>query len=335
MLKNVLKIGLVMLMAAAAFGEPTPTELRLAIERHRRSPRELDAIARLAEESGLRVFLFGGTASTFAHHVRSGAATFNFASIYRDNQDLDIVVTRADGAAETEGQISEFQKKVAALFPYFRGNNSKWEVRGLKTAHGSKEALLGNPDFVRQHSDSHSTGLIELTQGPDRVVRDLRDWQSETPRFLQDVAAARNTFYFEGTHGETPRAKGGTNPPIEAAIRYLIKVFQHDLVMDPVSEAHVTKIIETFDPRAVTEPVVAGWLEKNGKKLFQNAVDVERAWDTLERFGLRKKLIALVGNIDDKDSLAVWMNKEPLRSRVARSSRSPAPWRKRPARRRI
>ena len=61
--------------------------------------------------------------------------------MYRDNQDLDIVVTRADGGTESEGQIEEFQKEVARLFPYFRGKNSKWEVRGLKNPRTARKRL--------------------------------------------------------------------------------------------------------------------------------------------------------------------------------------------------
>jgi hypothetical protein len=53
----------------------------------------------------------------------------------------------------------------------------------------------------------------------------------------------------------------------------------------------------------------------NAKKLFQNSVDVERSWNTLEALGLRAKLIALPAeNKMAADSLATMMSREPLRS---------------------
>ena len=73
-------------------------------------------------------------------------------------------------------------------------------------------------------------------------------------------------------------------------------------------------MIAEFDPAMPINPYVSNWIEKNGKKLFQNAVDIEYAWNTLDELGLREKLIKLSGNSNVKKSLAWWMAKEPLRT---------------------
>ena len=44
-------------------------------------------------------------------------------------------------------------------------------------------------------------------------------------------------------------------------------------------------------------------------------MNIEYAWNELERLGLRQKLIQIKNNPSTADSLAWWMNKEPLRSK--------------------
>ncbi|MEK7355332.1 MAG: hypothetical protein AAB250_02715, partial [Bdellovibrionota bacterium] len=51
-----------------------------------------------------------------------------------------------------------------------------------------------------------------------------------------------------------------------------------------------------------------------GKKLFQHAVNVEFAWETLEKWGLRKKLMQL-DSPNQQGGLAYYMNKDPLRTK--------------------
>ncbi|MEK7356588.1 MAG: hypothetical protein AAB250_09075, partial [Bdellovibrionota bacterium] len=155
---------------------------------------EFRFIRQEAERLGISVYLFGGTAAGFAHYVKQdiqrerGDKTFqkerfdyDFTNIYRSTQDLDIVV---DGSPE---KAEVLRKKLIATFPSFQGSKDQWEIRLLRQDLGDKQALLNNPDFLGQHSDSNSTGLIEVTEratGP--AVRDLRDWNSREPFFLRD-----------------------------------------------------------------------------------------------------------------------------------------------------
>jgi hypothetical protein len=142
-------------------------------------------IRKLAREMGIHVWLFGGTASSFAHYVKrddlrkrgdtryqAERFDYHYTSIYHSSQDLDIVV---DGSEE---QLQKLERTLRQRFPYMEGSKARWEVRSLRKSRGDKDALLDDFNFAHQHTDSHSTGMIELTDpapGESRI-RDLRDW---------------------------------------------------------------------------------------------------------------------------------------------------------------
>ncbi|MFL5814727.1 MAG: hypothetical protein ACJ763_14225 [Bdellovibrionia bacterium] len=280
-----------------------------------------------AKRLGVRAYLFGGTAAGFAHYVnwdmkREGGDTrfqpdrfdYDYTDIYRSTQDLDIVIDGPPAKAQ------KLQQMLAENFPHLQGNKTAWEVRLLRQDMGDKQALLNNPEFLNQHTDSNSTGMIEITEPKegDPVVRDLRDWTSRDPYFLRDVREGKLHYYFSDKHAQTKFAKEGRNPPIISVIRYLTKAFQYELEIRPEDREQIKKITDEFDPRGrdIRNSYVRNWLlmKDNGRKLIQNAVNIEYAWNTLEELGLRKKLIAIENNPDTEGSLAWWMSKEPLRS---------------------
>jgi hypothetical protein len=315
----------------AAYAQSAPeSQETLAHEIGQRITRvpEFKFIREEAQRMGVHAYLFGGTAAGFAHYVNwdlkreSGDTRFqpdrfdyDYTDIYRSTQDLDIVI---DGPPE---KAQKLQAKLAEIFPHLQGNKSAWEVRLLRQDMGDKQALLNNPDFLNQHTDSNSTGMIEITppENDEPVVRDLRDWNSKDPYFLRDVREGKLHYYFSPKHAQTKFAKEGRNPPIISVIRYLTKAFQYELEIRPEDLAQIKQIIDEFDPkgREMKNDYVRNWLLKkdNGRKLIQNAVNIEYAWDTLEKLGLRKKLIAIENDPDTEQSLAWWMSKEPLRSR--------------------
>jgi hypothetical protein len=279
-----------------------------------------------AQRLGVRAWLFGGTAAGYAHYVKwdmqrekgdprfqKDRFDYDYTNIYRSTQDLDIVI---DGNAE---QAQQLQNALAEKYPHLQGSKTAWEVRLLTQDMGDKLAILNNPDFLNQHTDSNSTGLIEITKpsAGEPIVRDARDWKSQDPYFLKDVHDGKLHFYFSPLHEATRFYKEGRNPPILSVIRYLTKAFQYELEIRPEDLARLKKIIEEFDPKGaqLNNEYVKKWIEKNGKKLIQNAVNIEYAWDTLERLGLRQKLISIHHDVGHEDSLAWWMSKEPLRTR--------------------
>jgi hypothetical protein len=312
---------------------PAIADLKLAQEIGSRITRvpEFQFIREEAQRMGVKAYLFGGTAAGFAHYVnwdlkREGGDKryqpdrfdYDYTNIYRSTQDLDIVI---DGPPE---KAHELQAKLAKTFPHLQGNKSAWEVRLLRQDMGDKQALLNNPEFLNQHTDSNSTGMIEITPptNGEPIVRDLRDWNSKDPYFLRDVKEGKLHYYFSPKHAQTKFAKEGRNPPILSVIRYLTKAFQYELEIRPEDLARIKKIIDKFDPkgRELRNDYVRNWLlrKDNGRKLIQNAVNIEYAWDTLEKIGLRKKLIAIEDNANTENSLAWWMSKEPLRSYALR-----------------
>ncbi len=306
----------------AAVRVSSTTLTRALGERRDRVP-EFRFIRQEAKRLGVKIYLFGGTAAGFAHYVKedlqreSGDTRFqkerfdyDFTSIYRSTQDLDIVV---DG---TPAQAEELQKRLIEMFPHFQGNKEQWEVRLLRQTVGDKLALLGNPDFLNQHTDSNSTGMVDLTATSEsEIVKDLRDWSSRSPQFLRDVLEGKIHFYFSPLHQTTSRFKEKKNPPILSVVRFFTKAFQYDLDMRAEDLEILNKMIADFDPKKVGDTYAASWLEKNGPKLFRHAVDIESAWNRLEENGLRKKLIAIGKNPAQQDSLAWWMSKEPLRTK--------------------
>ncbi len=300
-------------------------KLKSEIASRRAEVPEFEFIREEAQRRGLRVWLFGGTAAGYSHYVKwdvlrelgdvrfqPNRFDYDYTNIYRSTQDLDIVV---DGNAQ---DAQTFEQVLRTQFPYFLGSKAAgWEVRSIKEARGDKGGLLGDFGFMNQHTDSNSTGMVELTDPKpgESVIRDIRDWDNnKDPTFLKDVEEGRLTFYHSLKHSETPRFKSGQNPPIFSVIRALTKAFQYDLKINGEDLAILQREINQFDPRRdLANPDAARWIEKNGKKLFQHAVDLEYAWDTLEKLGLRKKLIAIKNDPGTQDSLAWWMNKEPLR----------------------
>lgn len=305
-----------------------PALLSREIEAHASRVREFREIAEMARERGLRVWLFGGTAAGYAHYVRwdllreagdtryqPDRFNYDFMEIYRSTQDVDLVV---DGDAE---KARDFEDALLSRFHYFAGSKKLWEVRLLRQTRGEKEALLDNPDFLNQHTDSNSTGMIELTDPPvsEGRVRDLRDWQATEAQFLRDVAEGKLHFYFSPLHETTARFKRGLNPPILSVIRYFTKAFQYDLETREEDLAKLRELIAAFDAILPRHPYVTDWLNRNGPKLFRHAVDIAKAWNRLEENNLRVKLIGADGKIGwtaaglEEGSLAWWMNKEPLR----------------------
>lgn len=120
-----------------------------------------------------------------------------------------------DGSAE---QAQEIQKRLGELFPHFQGSKEAWEVRLLKTDMGEKQALLNNPDFLNQHTDSNSVGMIEITESREPHLRDLRDWKNKVPAFVSDILNRELHYYFSDKHSSTSRYKEGKNENIISSI---------------------------------------------------------------------------------------------------------------------
>lgn len=290
---------------------------------------EFEYIREQAEKMGLRVWLFGGTASSYLHYVKWNVARekgvkdlqadrfdFDFTNIFRSTQDLDIVIDASEAKAR------EFQNLIAAKFPHFLGSKAaKWEVRTLRTRMGQpgqlgfKEALLGDADFNNQNTDSNSLGMVEITRSKEPAIRDLRHWDSPTSPFLEDTLNDRISFFRSAKHFTTSRAQSGQNPEILSVTRLLVKAFQYELSFSDADFRQMKEIVDQFDPKKPMDQNAVRRLNDTAKKLVMHAVNIEYAMNKLDELGLRQKLIAM-GNKDEMNSSAWWLNKEPLRSKV-------------------
>lgn len=308
--------------ASKSPNEVNEDELAKAIaDRMERVP-EFRFIRGEAKRLGVKIYLFGGTASGFAHYVRwdllreHGDARFqpnrfdyDFTNIYRSTQDLDIVV---DGSKEA---IAELQSLLKAKYPHFQGSRDVWEVRSLREDLGpTKMALLNNPDFLNQNTDSNSTGLIEVTPSHEPVVRDLFQWENPRPPYLSDIAQGKIHYYDSQRHEETTRARAGDNPKILSVVRYLAKVTQFELEMRPADIAVIRRIIAEFNPSVPLSAYADKKIKEFGIKMVQNAVNLEYAANLVQELGLKAKLEPL----SDKtalNSLSWWLNRQPLASK--------------------
>ncbi|MFL5815121.1 MAG: hypothetical protein ACJ763_16210, partial [Bdellovibrionia bacterium] len=144
---------------------PSIHELEHGIADRLKRVEEFRFIEQEAHKLGVRAWLFGGTAAGYAHYVKwdmqreKGDKRFqpdrfdyDYTNIYRSNQDLDIVI---DGNA---AQAERLQTALQEKYPHLQGNKTAWEVRLLTQDMGDKQAILNNPDFMNQHTDSNSTG---------------------------------------------------------------------------------------------------------------------------------------------------------------------------------
>lgn len=220
-------------------------KFRQEIVARRQRVSEFAFLTQWAESQGVRLWIAGGSAAGFAHYVKadlereasmergeispyfSARFQYRYFQIFRSTQDADIIL---DG---NEKQAQALESELRQKFDYLQGSKSVWEVRLLREPRGQgtalKEPLINNSNFTDQNSDSHSTGMIELTTPPatESTVRDLFDWGNQhDPRFLKDVANGELHYYANPKHHSTSRAQAGLNPPILSVIRYFTKAFQ-------------------------------------------------------------------------------------------------------------
>ncbi|MGA0163411.1 MAG: hypothetical protein ACO3LE_04060 [Bdellovibrionota bacterium] len=297
----------------------TQTSFESAIAERLKKVEEFEFAKQVAEKIGVRVFLFGGTASSFGHYVRESLTAseefrdfydFDYTSIYRSTQDADLVI---DG---TDEQAQRFEQEMMSRFDHLQGNKSVWEVRTLRESRKDKGAILDDFDFLNQHTDSNSVGLIELTDPPssEARIRDTHHWNEDQNPFLESIRTGSIQFYFSEAHEKTTRFRNRQNPPIFSVIRFLTKAFQHDLEISSEDLKIIKFLVRDFDPkRDLDHPYTQTWIEKNAKKLLINSRNVERSWNILEEIGLRAKLLK-ISSENHVDSAAWWLSKEPLRS---------------------
>ena len=190
--------------------EINPLEFQNQVQKMVKKFPELSYIQKTAARHGLKVYLFGGSASSFAHYVKENMLfeqgsddyyTSHFqesggerdiTTVFRPTQDVDLVV---DGNLEN---VAAFEQEILNHLPNIRGDSKSWEIRSLREDYRDKIALLQSFDFLNQHTDSHSIGLVALSDVESgKVVRDLREWDNPNPSFLQDILENKLHYYYK------------------------------------------------------------------------------------------------------------------------------------------
>lgn len=309
----------------------TPIEgLRRSIDTKRAKVAEFAFLKDWGQRRGYRIWIAGGSAAGFAHYVKADLARdalagmgkpsgyldsrfkYKYYQIFRSTQDADIVIDAS------EAEALELEKALRSRFDYLQGSKSAWEVRLLRSPRGTgpsmKEPLIENANFLNQNSDSHSTGMIELTDPPrgESTIRDLFDWHNhDTPTFLRDVFEGKLHFYSNLLHATTARARAGLNPPILSVIRYFTKAFQYGLSIREEDLPEIKRVIDEFSPGDPKLQTARGQIESNARKLYAHAESLESAYLTLEKYGLRKKLIAF-GGVPKVGTMSALLSRLPL-----------------------
>jgi len=179
-------VTLLILFQLSLQASVSPQDLENAVRLKIHHVPELVYIIEQANKLGFKAYLFGGTGAAFGHYVRwdlerqagdtkyqKERFDYDFTSIYRANQDLDIVI---DGTPE---QAEALHKLLQETYPHMMGDKGKdgWEVRLLRAQKGDKLPLLNDFDFLNQNTDTNSTGLLALNpESEESIFRDLFHW---------------------------------------------------------------------------------------------------------------------------------------------------------------
>ena len=139
---------------------------------------------------------------------------------------------------------------------------------------------------------------------------------SHAIQFLTDVLEKKLSCYYSAKHRQSPRYKKGDNPEIFFAIRTLTKAFQYGLDIPDDCMNRIQKIFKNFKAdRDLKTDYSQYWIEKNAKKLYTQSIDLERSQRVLQQLGALEILKNIKGNTTEVNSMAWWLNRQPLLSR--------------------
>ena len=331
------------------------SELRQAIFKNLHRVREFKALAEHAQKLDIQgVYLFGGTAAAFAHHVRRDLEHQHTASTATFKSDAPFDTTAAaptptptptetetatatamkseklnytlwsilfqnqdvDIVVDTQ-ESQKIQQLKEAMKKEFSLHDRKWDFEGLHVDYAGRPALLTSPDFAHQHTDAHSISLLPIPfAGQSKPLTLKYHFRNKTDTFLTDVIKQKLSCYHSPKHRETPRYQQGNNPEIFFAIRVLIKAFQYGLSVPDDCMAKIQHIFKNFKAdRDLKTGYSQHWIEKNAKKLYTTSIDLERSQRILQQLGALKILQNLKRNAGKTSSMAWWLNRQPLLSR--------------------
>ncbi len=203
----------------------------------------------------------------------------------------------------TEEQKNEIERKLNARFP-----NIVYKNESLYSV-----VTKDQVDRARSVSGAKSINDYVVTLDPSANTR-LVDFDANTPEgnraALESFAKGHVDFVEPVTSSRDGR--------LAAALIYLRSAFVYGLQISDADMAEIKAIVDRFDPKKANlderEHYERVRLEKHGMNVVRTAPDLEAAFATMDKLGLRQKLVAM-GDAKAIGSMSWWMNKEPLRSK--------------------
>lgn len=294
-------------------------------------------IAQKAQELGFRIWMFGGTAASYALFIKrklyaekkgipfytDGQERPEFFDIYSFLQDADFVIegTKAQvdqlKAAISDNEWIQYKKKD-------RWVRSLWDVMTLRTDQG--RGIIDSDHFLNQHNDTLSQGMIELTPvtaedqmgAPENPVDSLKYriryarafslTSKETP-FFKAVYEGVNHYLPQERHKETFMYNQGKNPQILSVLRYLVKVSRSGLRIPQESFLKMKEVLEQSQEELTSlNPYATGRIENIVTQLFLESADIHRTLELLRRLGLIETIFEMNSRFYDKHSMAWYLS---------------------------
>lgn len=279
------------------------------------------AFARMAKEAearGLEIFVLGGAATSFAAHVKAGlcaeagddrlrkewvSSNELDAFLNLTTQDLDLVVSRADGKPESLAEIEAIEAALRAEIP-----GVDIDVRGYRTPKDEiHHPLTAGSSFFDEHHNSMDYLALQLTGSGPALIDLAYQAGVSAHSAVQDLAAGQIRLALSPKHDSTPTGHTGDSPAVKHAVRALIKAVRHGLEPDAATKTEMKALFSGWIPSTSTSDVVGRWMGRNLKKLVADALDLPSAFRLLEEVGALSGLRAV-----GEPELSSLFNRRPL-----------------------
>jgi hypothetical protein len=307
--------------------------LRLEIYAVSKQIPELQRLNEIAKENGARVFLIGGSVASLAHFSkwrlldrlqkhpfipqRLEENLFNF---IRLDQDVDFVVDVDLPKDEARKVINKITAQINSDFPRYQAD---WQGNGLRInvseSEERKDAILSKSFFERQHLDSYSRILLDLSADhPNDILIDpidlFEERRPDDSPFLQDILESKIRFYKSEKLTTGQEKSKAWNPQFMGAMRAILKASQFAASFSETDLESLKKIIQDFDASATHPIEFLGRLKSRTPKLVSQSLDLEYSVRLLNHTGLRSKLLELAAIYPSYlDNYPLMLQREPLK----------------------
>ncbi len=301
-------------------------DLRVEIAKAIDKVEEFKVLKEWAAEKGIRFALTGLSAARFAHYVKAHMISrqergsrfedkrfdYSFESIFgRAPEPLHFIIDSID-TTKREVITASVRDDATA----FIVKNYPKMLGGIAPEDYHVVSRLMHSVFVSSSTDidnSYSSAALFFNpaQSRDFIYNvPVLEPDSEGFSFLKDVADHDFSARFN------PSLSTINHNDNLVHLMKLIKIItEFDLKLTETQVSAIKNYVDVIDFSEIAPMPKAKAIEF-GMMALRRAYSVERAWDLLEKVGLRGRIISLDGHrINEVGSASWWLNKEPLRSK--------------------